>query len=518
MRDNRLSKGFCFILLMLFLTSLFLKVIFSDNLSLWLDEAYTVWFTKRTWFELWFWVPEFESHPPLYYSLMKMWGSAFGELNGIYYRYASIFLSCCLFVVSFFSIKSLKNYLGLESNNSYLASSLLILFSPIIFWYSVEARPYLFFSLSYFVAVYYAMKIIMYPGKNRYWFFFVIGSFFTNWSHSIGPLFSAALFLALFLNVIFLESKKKYLINIMVSGVVVGILSIPLVYFIFNQLSQWSVSTWIPEPSFSSFWNAIESFLFPNYFYGYLENRFGIFFSEVSSALVILIISALLSFGLFKVYKKNKSLLLLYVLSVSVVPVVTLFVSYYGPNVFLTRTLVPVLAPYFVLLSISIGFISNKRISFVILLAISLNLSAGIYGKIKWGYKEPWQEITDTLINQNEEGDAILLLPNSLQIPIGIYDSENVLSGIIASLPEEYPAIGVSSFYPAGTPSVPGLTEDDIFIIKRLTEGKSRVLLLTRSEDLFDPDKIAKKFLSTRYVLVGEKRWGGIILYIFESP
>lgn len=41
--------------------------------SLWLDEAYSFWFATRDWAYLWTQVPQFETHPSFYYSLLKLW-------------------------------------------------------------------------------------------------------------------------------------------------------------------------------------------------------------------------------------------------------------------------------------------------------------------------------------------------------------------------------------------------------------------------------------------------------------
>ena len=40
---------------------------------MWLDEAYSAWFSSRGWSELWSQVPTYEPHPPFYYSLLKLW-------------------------------------------------------------------------------------------------------------------------------------------------------------------------------------------------------------------------------------------------------------------------------------------------------------------------------------------------------------------------------------------------------------------------------------------------------------
>jgi 4-amino-4-deoxy-L-arabinose transferase-like glycosyltransferase len=47
--------------------------------SLWIDELYTHWFASRGYLELWRDVPQYETHPPVYYTLLKAWTGLFGE-------------------------------------------------------------------------------------------------------------------------------------------------------------------------------------------------------------------------------------------------------------------------------------------------------------------------------------------------------------------------------------------------------------------------------------------------------
>lgn len=47
--------------------------------SLWIDELFTEWFTARSFSELWTDVPQYETHPPFYYTLLKLWTLAFGN-------------------------------------------------------------------------------------------------------------------------------------------------------------------------------------------------------------------------------------------------------------------------------------------------------------------------------------------------------------------------------------------------------------------------------------------------------
>ena len=59
--------------------ALALRLINLDGRNLWLDEAFSAWFSERSFHYLWTVLPTYEAHPPFYYSLLKVWRSLFGD-------------------------------------------------------------------------------------------------------------------------------------------------------------------------------------------------------------------------------------------------------------------------------------------------------------------------------------------------------------------------------------------------------------------------------------------------------
>ena len=55
------------------------RVLGEIERPLWLDEAYSAWFSSRSWHVLWTEVPTYEPHPPFYYSLLKVWRALAGD-------------------------------------------------------------------------------------------------------------------------------------------------------------------------------------------------------------------------------------------------------------------------------------------------------------------------------------------------------------------------------------------------------------------------------------------------------
>jgi 4-amino-4-deoxy-L-arabinose transferase-like glycosyltransferase len=73
--SNRTFWGLC---IAIFLVAFGLRLITLQSRALSLDETYSVWFATRPWLELWHVVPLYETHPPMYYSLLKIWTQWFG--------------------------------------------------------------------------------------------------------------------------------------------------------------------------------------------------------------------------------------------------------------------------------------------------------------------------------------------------------------------------------------------------------------------------------------------------------
>lgn len=66
-------------LFLIMLLSLTVRLVGLGTKSLWLDEAFSLWFSEQSWGYLWTVVPSYETHPPFYYSILKLWRSLMGS-------------------------------------------------------------------------------------------------------------------------------------------------------------------------------------------------------------------------------------------------------------------------------------------------------------------------------------------------------------------------------------------------------------------------------------------------------
>lgn len=137
----------------------FLLRLINLNQSLWLDESIVAKVVKTIPFHL---IPfQFspgDFHPPLYYLVISLWTRLFG-ISEIVLRLPSIFFSL---VAGWFVYK-----IGLLWKNKQIAlwSSIFFLFSPLIIYYSQEARMYMMATMFLTIALYYFLRII----KTNLW-------------------------------------------------------------------------------------------------------------------------------------------------------------------------------------------------------------------------------------------------------------------------------------------------------------------------------------------------------------
>jgi uncharacterized membrane protein len=185
------------IFLILFL-SLILRLI-SLNQSLWLDEATTALVSKMSLADL---ITKFmpgDFHPPLYYLLMKGWGSLFGT-SEIFLRIPSVIFGV---LTIYFIYLIAKKIFDLKTA---VVASVLAATSGLLIYYSQETRMYSLAALLVTMLVYFFLK--------RRWILFSI----------IIPILGMTDYMALLVIPVFLifsgENRKKVLLSFIPSVLV----------------------------------------------------------------------------------------------------------------------------------------------------------------------------------------------------------------------------------------------------------------------------------------------------------
>jgi uncharacterized membrane protein len=122
--------------------ALLLRAVHLSARPLWLDEAYSAWFSARGWRYLWTVVPTYEPHPPFYYSILKLWrGIAGGDavaLRGLSLLFSAITVP--VMVAASLELEKLRPT-GRPALNAAICGFLAAA-SPMFVLLDQEARPY----------------------------------------------------------------------------------------------------------------------------------------------------------------------------------------------------------------------------------------------------------------------------------------------------------------------------------------------------------------------------------------
>ena len=132
------------------LLALALRLIGLTERPIWHDEGYSLWFSSRDWAYLWGEVPTFETHPPFYYSLLKMWRGIAGS-SEFALRVFSVIASVLVIPLVYASAR--HAYPGEDGKRLGLLAALLAATWSFQIDYAQEARPYAFISLASAITV-----------------------------------------------------------------------------------------------------------------------------------------------------------------------------------------------------------------------------------------------------------------------------------------------------------------------------------------------------------------------------
>ena len=123
--------------------ALALRLINLDGRPLWLDEAFSAWFSDHSWHYLWTVLPTYEAHPPFYYSLLKLWRSLFGDGATALRSLSVLFSTLTVPVVMAAALE--QERAGPDRPSHACASGLPVscgACSPMLMFIGQEARPY----------------------------------------------------------------------------------------------------------------------------------------------------------------------------------------------------------------------------------------------------------------------------------------------------------------------------------------------------------------------------------------
>lgn len=145
--------------------------------GLFCDEAQAIWIVRMpTWTSVASFLRDHESHPPLYYWLLREWLAAFGDTERSAVALSIVLGTILIPVVYRVSMRMFSERVG-------LIACTLSTVAPLLFQYSTKVRPYSLLPLLCTLSIYY-LWISLTEMRFRDWFAYVVSTLLLLYTHN----------------------------------------------------------------------------------------------------------------------------------------------------------------------------------------------------------------------------------------------------------------------------------------------------------------------------------------------
>lgn len=460
------------LLIAIALLAVLLRLPWLHNTSLSLDEAFTLRFTDYPWSTFWHDVTEYDIHPPLYYSIVKLF-RMLGDSEWTL-RLPSFIFSVASVPLFYFAGRIIG---GPERGKPLaLAVTAIYCLATLQLAAAHNARSYALYALAGAMAfsglAWIMCNIERYDVPIRGQGALkpaaiaatsAIGLALLPWTHNIGLLFAGVFGLsALFL--LLAESRKitRGVLAILVIGFAAFVLWAPNIPALVEQVTSVSHGTWIKPVSVRELSRIILSV------YGALPSTSGPLLAVGLLGSAILGLAGLI--GAVCMWKEQKTLAL-FCLSAAFMPLLlSVLFSLMVEPVLLSRTLLPSLLPWSILVSYAIVAGPDKLkpvIGSSVFLVLLFN--AGLYFMASQD-EEPWIRIVREASSDGTRKTIVVTVPNSSELPLKYYNARLNAGLTIRPIPAPFPALDERYSYPSGQVGVPAVDESMIQEIRSVIE------------------------------------------------
>ena len=219
---------------------------------LWLDEAYSAYAADHGFAFLWQIVPRYETHPPFYYSLLRLWTLVFG--NGLLaLRAPGVIAGLTTLPLTVKAADEAGRWLGWKARRRrdlrFAALAFACVAIPLVAM-TREVRPYPLMILVYAGALLALLRLARRTGEGRgiggglYVLYLALVEAML-WLHNLGPFHALALTLALAVAVLRPGLRRRDWVWLAGGHVIVAALYLPALRIMLDQAPTWVHSTWL---------------------------------------------------------------------------------------------------------------------------------------------------------------------------------------------------------------------------------------------------------------------------------
>ena len=490
---------------MLCLVALAVRALGLGMRPLWLDEAYSWWFSARDLHYLWTVVPTYEPHPPFYYTLLKGWRAlAGGSLIGL--RSFSVF--CGVATLPVIVAAALELERQRPSGHAKLTAAvagLLAALSPMLELLDQEARPYPLLILAYAVAVLGALRLLREfksgPGRWNSWLLLAAGTELAMWAHGLGLLYAICLAAAVAPAWLARPFRRDRLVRGAVAASAVALFYLPCLLMIVGRSGDWGTG-----------WLSWRPFMLLE-----LIALYSVPFEllTIASAVAALIMLLLIKRAAVFVWRQQgwsaeRALVILWLGP----PLLTALISIAGMPIFLTRTLAGTLIPAYLLMAAAVARTSSGPERRLLVAALAITLLPATIQVALHPATEDWPAVRTYLAQHAAPGDQVWLYPNDSALPLA---AAGPLPAGTRGIPGDYPAIDKRGPIRAGSPAVVSVTEGQAraYASDPCLADAPTIWLVTRQPGVFDPHGDVTAALAQVRKAGPKREWGYIAVQPF---
>lgn len=470
---------------------------------MWLDEGYSAYAAGKGWHFLWHIVPRYETHPPFYYSLLRAWTLVVGD-GLVGHRMLGLVCGMATLPVVALAAVRLARIAGADPARVALAATALVAVSPVLVEMTREIRPYPPMILVYAAACWALLAIAErrdagHALAGRAFAAYLACTALMLWLHNLGPLYAAALGLALLCVADVRTMRKADWLWVAGGGVIVIAIWLPALFILLDQAPMWVKATWLKFSTAS------------------LGRRATTMYSghgdEMRAAAFLLAIFGGLT--LWRAPRGRAALAALLILAI--VPVaLSLILSATIAPIFIVRTMTPLAIPALLLMGLGTGW-NRGRFGWLVPVAAFAVLVASQVGADIAAREHPrrdWYRTMAWLKPRFQRGDQVFAYPNEGALPFDRAVRDYGLDMPSRPIPTEIPSLDPppGSWYVSGSRGVPSLDRAHLRAItgEPATRAVPTIWLLRLGPWAYDKGDVFLEELSKGRVEVGRYRNGAI--------
>jgi mannosyltransferase len=450
--------------------------------SLWIDELFTQWFAARPFGELWRDVPTYETHPPLYYSLLKLWTYAAG---GSEFGLRSLSLLFSLATVAVVGIWGGLGARGRVWRTTGLLGAALIAVNFTNIRDAQNARPYAMQAFVCTVAILAALALFdrlrrgapAWGGAHGWAppaVVLALSAGLGLWIHNTGFFVAAGIWTGLVIALPWMPADRRggSLVVFVAAGLGALVIWLPYLPIFLDQSRRFSELAFWLTPRLRDLYSAWLLLLGGNW-------------------PVLVLAMASLAFGLFRLGRRHPGAAAITAVTLVLPLYALLIVSFAWKPIYIQRLfdwMVPL-----ALLVIAFGVVTRTRRLWPRLLVGLLILAVSIATTVA-DHSRPiddWKGIVAEIARNARPGDVVITVPAEGSIAVDYYAGRHAGFPPVVCVPGCYPQRSLDRVYISNL-GAPVIADMDRAIVDDALARYKRVWLVQVSIALYDPKSIVR--------------------------